>query len=328
MINIFRSYNPIVILWLAVLVFAMRIGYLVNVPDKLEFIFVESFSRLLVPVSYEYALSPFFNVLLAALLVFIQTLLLNTMVNYFNLLNKPSYMPALMYITVSALFTPFLRLSAPLICNFLVIWLLYKLFSLYKGNEVKSTCYDMGLIVALGSLIYLPFSWVFLVVFIALIIFRPFNWREWAAVIIGYATVFFFLAVVYYCNDRIGRFSGIWLPLAGKFPTSISINNYTYTLLIPVVVILAISAYKLQQGFFKSYVHIRKSFQLLLVYFVVAGLAFYVKPEFQLNHFLLCAVPVAITFAYYFLHATSRWFYETLYFLLVAGIIYFQFNTF
>ncbi|GAA4903156.1 DUF6427 family protein [Mucilaginibacter defluvii] len=328
MVNIFRSYNPIVILWLAVLVFVLRIGYLVNTPDRLEFIFVESFSRLLVPVSYEYALSPFFNVLLATLLVFIQALLLNTMVNYFNLLNKPSYMPALMYITVSALFTPFLRLSAPLICNFLVIWLMYKLFSLYKGTEVKSTCYDLGLIVALGSLIYLPFSWIFLVVFIAIIIFRPFNWREWAAVIIGYATVFFFLAVVYFYNDRLNRFSSIWLPLGGKFPTSISINNYTYVLLVPVAVILVLSVYKLQQGFFKSYVHIRKSFQLLVAYFLVAGLAFYVKTEFQLNHFLLCAIPVAITFAYYFLHATSRWFYETLYLLLVAGIIYFQFNTF
>jgi hypothetical protein len=328
MISIFRSYNPLNIAWLAVLAFMLRIGYLIEGPDKLEFVFVEPFARLLVPVSYEYALSPFTNVMLAALLVLVQALLLNRVVNQFNLLGKPSYLPALMYVTISALFTPFLMLSAPLICNFLVIWMLSKLFSLYQGDEVKSAAYDLGMIVALGTLIYLPFIYLFLAVWIALIIFRPFNWREWVSVIMGFVTVFFFLAVFYYLNDRLSQFVNIWLPLGTKFPNSISISAYQYVLLVPVTFILVLSAYKLQQSFFKSYVHIRKSFQLLLVMFVIAGLSFYVKAEFQLNHFLLCTIPVAIAFAYYFLFATGRWFYETLYFLLLAGIIYFQFNTF
>ncbi|GAA4331014.1 hypothetical protein GCM10023149_36620 [Mucilaginibacter gynuensis] len=328
MINLFRSYNPLNILWLAVLVIALRIGYIIGAPDKLEFVFVESFARLLVPVSYEYALTPFLNVLLAGALVFAQALLLNKLVNQFNLLGKPSFLPALMYVTISALFTPFLILSAPLICNFLVIWMLYKLFSLYKGDDIKSSGYDLGMIVAIGSLIYLPFIYMFLAVWIALIIFRPFNWREWIAVILGYATIFFFLAVLYYLNDRFHTFYKIWLPLGTQFPNHISINNYTYVLLAPVVFILVLSVFKLQQGFFKSYVHIRKAFQLLLIMFIIAGLSFYVKRQFQLNHFLLCVVPVAITFAYYFLYTTSKWFYESLYLLLLAGIIYFQFNTF
>ncbi|RYZ97422.1 MAG: beta-carotene 15,15'-monooxygenase [Sphingobacteriaceae bacterium] len=328
MINFFRSYNPLNMLWLAVLAFLLRVGYLVNAPEKIEFVFVEPFARLLVPVSYEYAFSPFANVMLAALLVLAQALLLNRMVNHFNLLSKPSYLPALMYITLTALFSPFLMLSAPLICNFLVIWMLAKLFSLYQGDDVKSAAYDLGMIVAIGSVIYLPFIYLFLVVWAALIIFRPFNWREWVAVIIGYATVFFFLAVFYYYNDRLGQFSKIWLPLATAFPGSIRINSYNYVLLVPVAFILILSTYMLQQGFFKSYVNVRKSFQLLFVFFVIAGLSFYVKQQFQLNHFLLCTVPLAIVFGYYFLFATSRWFYETLYLLLLAGIIYFQFNTF
>jgi len=50
--------------------------------------------------------------------------------------------------------------------------------------------------------------------------------------------------------------------------------------------------------------------------------------EFNLNHFLLCTVPLAVFFAYYFLYAKSKWFYESLYLLLLISIIYFQFNTF
>lgn len=326
MINLFRNFNPFNALWLVIILFLSRVGYLFHVPDKLEFIFVEPFARLLVPVAYEYALSPVLNIFLAGVLVLIQALLLNYLINFHNLLGKPTFLPALMYVTLSGLFAPFLILSAPLICNFLLIWMLFKLFSLYKGEDAKSTVYDLGMIVALGSLIYFPFIYLFLSIWIALVLFKPFNWREWVAGILGYATVFFFLAVFYYLNDRIKSFYNIWLPLGTKFPDHISINSYNYLLLIPVIMILVLCFFKLQQNFFKSYVQTRKSFQLLFLIFLITAFSFYVNAAFHLNHFLLCVAPVAVFFAYYFLYSTRRWFYESLFLLLLISIIWFQFD--
>lgn len=328
MINTFRAYNPLNILWLAILLILLRIGYVYHAPDKIEFASVEPFARLLFPVAYEYALSSGINILLASVLVFIQALLVNHLCNHYNLLGKPTFLPALMYVVASALFTPFMVLSSPLICNFLVIAMLYKLLSLYKGNNAQATSYDLGMIVAIGSLIYLPFIYFFLIIWIALIIFKPFNWREWVAGIMGYATVFFFLAVFYYLNNRLSQFYRIWLPLTTKFPNRINLNYYNYLILIPVILILLLCFFKIRQNFFRSYVQIRKSFQLLFIVFIVGALSFYVKAEFQLNHFLLCAIPAAVFFSYYFLYASARWFYESLFFLLLAGIVYFQFNTF
>ena len=328
MINIFKIYNPLNILWLAILLFVLRIGYMAQVPGKLEFIFVEPFARLLVPVSYEYAFSPLLNIFLAGTLVLSQAVLLNYLVNYYNLLGKPTFLPALMYITLTALFTPFMVLSAPLICNFLVIWMLFKLLSIYKSDDAKSITYDAGIIVATGSLIYLPYIYLFLSIWIALIIFKPFNWREWVSGILGYFTVFFFLAVFYYLNNRLGSFYNIWAPLAAKFPNRININYYNYLALVPVLIILVLYFFKLQQNYLKSYVQVRKSFLLLFIIFLIAGFSFYIKTEFNLNHFLLCAIPAAVFFAYYFVNAGIKWFYESLYLILLISIIYFQFNTF
>ncbi|MDN3551791.1 DUF6427 family protein [Mucilaginibacter aquaedulcis] len=328
MINIFRAFNPLNALWLIVVLFLSRVGYLFHVPARVEFIFVEPFARLLVPISYEYAFSPVLNILLASVFVFIQALLLNYLINFYNLLGKPTFLPALMYVTLSGLFAPFLVLSAPLICNFLIIWMLFKLFSLYKGDDAKSTVYDLGMIVALGSLIYFPFIYLFLVIWIALVLFKPFNWREWISGMLGYGTVFFFLAVLYYLNDKLSSFSNIWRPLATKFPDHISINSYNYLLLVPVIVILVLCFFKLQQNFFKSYVQIRKSFQLLFFIFFITAFSFYVNASFHLNHFLLCIAPVAVFFAYFFLYATRKWFYESLFLLLLISIICFQFNNF
>jgi len=329
MIGFFKTLNPFNILLLALVLFVTRAGYLLNAPATTEFAFSEPVARLLIsPGPYLNPAVTAYNILLAAVIVFIQSLLVNRLVNHFNLLGKPTFLPALMYITASALFKSFLVLSPPLICNFLIIWMLFKLFSFYKSNDAKSAAYDLGMMVAIGSVIYLPFIYLFLVLWIALFIFRPFNWREVVASVIGYATIFFFLAVYYFLNDAIGRFPAIWLPLATKFPDTISIVYYNYLVLIPVIAILVLCFFKLQQNFFKSYVQVRKSFQLLFIVFLVAGLSFYVKTPFTLNHFLLCIVPVAIFFAYYFLYAKSKWFYESLYLLLLISIIYFQFNTF
>ncbi len=194
--------------------------------------------------------------------------------------------------------------------------------------DAKSTAYDIGMVVALGALLYLPFIFMFLIIWAGLVVFRPFNWREWVAAVMGFITVFFFLAVIYYLTDRLPSFVKIWLPLASTFPTHIQISYYNYLVLIPVAVILLLCFLKVSQIFFRSYVQTRKSFQLLIILTIVSGLSFYIKKQFHLEHFLLCAVPVSVFFSYYFLHATRKWFYESLFFILFAAIIYFQFNTF
>ena len=329
MINFFKTLNPVRILWLAIILFALRAGYLFGAPAKMPFAFSELFARLLLAPDFGVdQISTATNVLFAGIIVFAQALLLNHLVNHFNLLGKPTFLPALMYITVSGLFVPFLVLSPPLICNFLLIWMLFKLFSFYKSKDAKGTSYDLGLIVAVGSIIYLPFIYMFLAVWIALVIFKPFNWREWVAGILGYVTIFFFLAVYYYLNDRLAEFYIIWIPLGTRFPGVININYYNYLVLIPVIVILVLCFFKLQQNFFRSYVQIRKSFQLLFIVFLIAGLSFYVKAAFQLNSFILCAGPAAVFFSYYFLYAKRKWFYEVLFGVLLISIVYFQFNTF
>jgi len=328
MINVFKALNPLNVLWLAVLLFALRAVYWFNMPIKMEFAFTTLFARLLIPVTNQYSFPPLLNLFAAALLVFIQALLLNNLVNNYNLLGKPTFLPALMYVTVSSLFTPFLVLTPPLFCNFLVIWMLFKLLGLYKSKDSKSTAYDLGLIVATGSIVYLPFIYFFLLIWIGLIIFRPINWREFAAAIIGYISVFFFLAVYYFLNNRLSQFFEIWRPLLTRFPSGFNINYYNYLVLVPVVIIFILCFIKIQQNFFRSYVQIRKSFQLLLIMFLIAGFSFYVKAAFQLNHFLLGAVPASLFFSYYFLHAKRKWFYETLFFIQLITIIYFQFNTF
>lgn len=324
MIQQFRSINPLNIILLIGIAVLLRIGIFIDLPQQISFEFMELFTRLLLDIPHESAFSPLTNVMVALSILIIQALIFNRIINSYGLLGKLTFLPALLYVTAGSLLTPFLLLSPTLICNFLILWMIEKFLSVYKRAEVSSVMFDLGMLIALGTLIYFPFIAMLPLMWISLIIFRPFNWREWIAGIIGFITIFFFLAVFYFWNDSLDKFYEIWLPLATRFPTNLRINLYDSLVLIPVGIILVLGFFQLQKNFFRSVVQLRKSFQLLFFMFIIGLASFYLKQNHVLYHFLLCAPPAAALMAYYFLYANTRWLYESLYFMLLGSIIYFQ----
>jgi len=325
MIKQFRSLNPLNILLLALIAVILRIGVLFQLPDRLNFDIIEPFARFLIAIPLENAFSPFYNVAIALVITLIQAFIFNRIINGYNLLGKPTFLPALLYVTAASLFTPFVLLSPTLICNFIILWMIEKFLSIYRRNDALSVMFDLGMMVALGTLIYFPFIAMMPLLWLSLVIFRPFDWREWLAGIIGFITVFFFLGVYYYWHDSLGLFYKIWLPLAKPFPVNFRINWYDYLVLIPVVIILALGIFQLRSNFFRSFVQTRKSFQLLFFMLVLGLISFYLKSDFRVYHFLLCAPPAAVMMAYYFVQAgKKRWIYEGLYLLLLLTIVYFQ----
>lgn len=325
MINQFRKLSPINLVLLFAYAFFMRSAIFYEMQPLLKIDFLEPFTRLLIKVDLEDAFSPTTNVVIATMLMYIQALIFNKIINNHNLLGRTSFLPGLMYITGMSLFLPFMILSPALIANFLLIWLIDKLLKLGKTANAITTVFDIGMIIGIGTLIYFPFMAMLLVVFFGLLLFRSFSWREWVAALVGFITIFFFLAVFYYWNDSLTLFYQIWKPLASKFPSVFKINYNDYVVLIPVAIIIILASLQLRENFFRSFISTRKGFQLLFIMFVVSAACFYLKPNFRTWHFLLCVPPGAVLLAYYFSNAKKRWFYETLFVLFVISVQYFLF---
>ncbi|WP_231490657.1 DUF6427 family protein [Pedobacter sp. Leaf170] len=303
----------------------MRIILFYQVPEQLHFDFLEPFAHFLIDYDSSNMFSPVANIFFAAILVFIQALLFNRIINNQNLLTKQSFLPGLMYVTGASLFMPFMVLSPALICNFLLIWIIDRFLKLNKSANSVTAVFDIGMIIGLGTLIYFPFISMLLMIFLSLLLFRAFNWRDWIAGIVGFLTVFFFLAVLYYWRDNLTSFYQIWKPLVNRFPSVFKINYNDYLVLIPVFVIIVLASLQLRENFFRSFISTRKGFQMLFFMFLIAGASFYLKPGFRVSHFLLCVPPGAVLLAYYFSNAKKRWFYETLFLLFVLSVQYFLF---
>lgn len=325
MINQFRTSNPINLLLLFAYTFFMRIVIFLNLPDELSFEFLEPYAKFFIQIPLQHSFSPFLNVLVAALLVLVQAVIFNIVVNNHGLLSKPGYLPALLYVTGTSLFMPFLILSPALICNFLLIWLMDKFMKIGKSPNAIMIMFDTGMIIGLGTLIYFPFIVMLLMIWLTLLLYRSFAWQEWLSGLAGFITVFLFLGVFYYWNDNLGMFYKIWLPLTNKFPATFKINYNDYLVLVPVAVMMVLAIIQLRESFFRSFISTRKAFQMLFFMFLCAIVSVYTKPNFRLYHFLLCVPPGAVLLAYYFSNATKRWFYESLFLVLVVAIQYFLF---
>ncbi|WP_443945466.1 DUF6427 family protein [Pedobacter sp. AW1-32] len=325
MINQFRKLNPINLILLFAYVFFMRMAIFYDLPEHLSFNLLEPFARPLINIDFEDLFPAQTNIILAAIVLYVQALIFNRVINNHNLLSKPSFLPGLMYVTGSSLFLPFMVLSPALICNFLLIWSIDKFLKLGKSLNSITTVFDIGMIIGIGTLFYFPFTSMLLMIFLALLLFRSFNWREWIAGLIGFLTIFFFIAVYYYWNDNLGSFYQIWKPLVNKFPSAFKINYSDYLVLIPVFIIIILASLQLRENFFRSFISTRKGFQLLFFMFIIAAGSFYIKPDFRIWHFLLCVPPGAVLLAYYFSNARKKWIYETLFLLFVGAVQYFLF---
>ena len=267
----FRNLNQTNLIPLIAIAILLRLNTFIQRPNELSFDFVEPFAKLLIPTTLENMFSSDANIFVALLFTIIQGLILNKIVNTYNIIGKPTSLPALLFVTLSSLFPQFVILSPALLCNFLLIWIISKLLSIYQNLEVRFIMFDIGMIIALGTLIYFPFIAMLPILWISLLTFRPFVWREWIMGLIGFFVIFFFLGVFYFWNNSLGQFYHIWLPLATTFNTNFYINIYDYLVLIPVIMILLIGIFQLQQNFLRSAIQIRKAFQVFFfsVYFCI-----------------------------------------------------------
>lgn len=325
MIHQFRKLSSINIFYLLLFTAFLRIPILYELPSQLNSNFLGPFAHLLLTFDLENAFSPFANVLVSSILMFAQALIFNYVINNHTLLGKQSFLPSLIFVISASLFMPFMTLNPALVCNFLLIWMIAKFLRMAKSGNALLTVFDIGLIIGVGTLVYFPFIAMLIMVFIALLLYRAFNWREWVAGVLGFLTVFFFLAVFYYWTDNLGVFYQIWKPLSNKFPTVFRIEYSDYLVLIPILAIIVLALLQLRQNFFRSFISTRKAYQLLFLMFLVAGASFYLNTEFRIWHFLLCVPPGAVILSYYFANAKKWWVYESLFIVLVLAVEYFLF---
>lgn len=248
---------------------------------------------------YIQPLPPLVLIVLFHTIILSQAIRLNILLSNFKMFQQISYIPAFTYIILTAMFPYWDVISAGLIANSLVIWILVKLLRLYEQSQPKTLEFNIGLIVAISIILHEPIAILIAVVLFALLIIRPFKLAEWLVLIMGILLPFYFIFTYVFLTGNINDFRQFLPKLDWKNPLVQPSFN--------IILALIVMGFQLIAGFFywnkqqtRFIIQVRKYWGVL---FLLLILTFFQPILFSVQGLYASAIVIAplasfISFAY------------------------------
>ncbi|MEP7318333.1 MAG: DUF6427 family protein [Panacibacter sp.] len=274
-----------------------------------------------------YLISPLLNLpgillpLLYQLIVMIQALRLNYALNDVRLYSKPAFTTALAYILLTALFPDWNNITAALVINSMLIWLLYRIIKLYNSQQPKTLIFNIGLITGTTILLYFPTLPLILVMFFTIATFRPFRLNEWLILLIGIIAPFYFFGAWLYITDRsemaLRQLQIFQLHVIRPANLPLTVTTLAIT---GAAIIAGIFMWQSNSG--RMIIQVRKSWGVLfLMLLLLIPSVFIIKGAWP-GALLMAAVPASAFVANAFLYPKRNFVAAIIFWVFVALIIY------
>jgi hypothetical protein len=242
--------------------------------------------------------------ILSFIILFSQATLLNSICNYHKLLPRSNYLPAMCYILVTSLMPDWGHFSALLLINSIMIWCWYRMVALYNNPSPVTAIFNIGLFLGFATLLYVPaIAFLFLLLF-ALLIMRPFRIQEWFVGFVGFTSPYYFLILVLYFTHQLN-----WMNLVPHIrftfpaiPGSVWIIISISLLVVPFI----IGGIYVQNNLNKMLIQVRKSWSLILVFFISAILVIIVNKAGSYENWIVTAMPFAVFHSAAYYYPTNR----------------------
>jgi len=265
------------------------------------------------------------TILFGFLLSLSQVLHLNYIVGKHEVLYKNSYLPALFYMLFLAIIPEFLSIHPVLIANTILIFVLDKLFKIYKNPGPMSLVFDVCFLIGVATLFYLPAISFFLLFAISVLILKTFSWRDWIVGLTGLLLPFFFTFVYYFWVDGIAELSEKFFldNIRHLWNTQgLVLQGYRITLgLISIIFLLTLM--RIRQNFYKNATRIRNFQQVIFIFLGVALMSLmFTSGSAEVYRFSILVIPLSTMISYYFLAAKKNWWVEFLFWCMVGVMVF------
>lgn len=260
--------------------------------------------------------------IVAYLLLFLQASVLNYYVNSQKMVARPNYLTGMSYLLVTSFLPEWNVLSAALVINTVIIWIVGKLLVLGNTPGVKGTLFNLGFAIGICSLIYLPSISLLLVVVLSLIILRAPRVAEWLMVFLGMATVWYFLLAWLFFTDNLYSYQ------MGTLRFGIPANGFTAGVNLRLGTILfmfLLGVYYMQSKMFKLTIQTRGRWNIMLMGAIVMALTPFLADNINLSGWVLATFFLAPLVGITFYYIQSKWMRAILHWGMVGLVVYFQY---
>jgi len=268
-----------------------------------------------------------FAPILAILLLITQAFLIIKLSDTYNILSIRTFLSGILFLLLSCSFVPSQHLQPVLFANVFFIIALDVLFASHSKENTLNIFFNTSLLISIGSLFYFNLSFYFLIIWVALLVMRPFLWREWLVPVLAFITPYFLVSAYYYLilNNLTGFFKILLHNLI------VDINFPFKTLQLPYIVlftflllIIALASYKILDMYPNLSISARKYYTIFFWIFALSVLIFLLIPSTSVELLFIAAIPLSFLLSNYFINLKKKWIAEVIFLIYVALIIYIQ----
>lgn len=244
-----------------------------------------------------------------------------------EVVEKTNYIPSFLYVFFGAITLNNTLLHPSLVANVFILASLIYVTDTYREEHVLSKIFNGALFTSLATFFYINYAFFIIFYFIALMILRPFNWREWLVTILGLiAPVFIYSCIGYLANITFMDFFTYLLNLFTNFQKPL-LSEYFYPLFFCLIILLLLGAGKHFTKGLGAKVKTQKNMSLMYWLLLLSVVNFFSKNNTSYFPLIASVIPMSVLLSDYFYNIRQLKISNTLLFLLLAsGALLFLMN--
>lgn len=317
LIRTVRAHQPVSLLLIPLLGVLLWLPGFLHPSPPAEMVYMPLYA----PVDAFLRLNPAFSVVAGFLLSISGAFLLNYVIYQHQVLTKKSWLPALLYIVLSACTPGLLWLHPQVIAGPFLLGMLHLLLGTYRADKAFGAVFKAGFLLGIAALFYLPALVFLLFAIIVLILLRPFIWREWIIFIIGVTIPWLYAGAWFFWTGAIDEITQRVLiaPIVHRdFFLKLPYEYYALTAVTGFLLMVAIGRFVAGAG--TSTLKTKKGVSVMVWFLVFSLLAIAPAQNYAVAGFIFALYPVSLFISNYFLLARRTWIAETIFIMLLLSI--------
>ena len=252
-------------------------------------------------------------VVLASLVVLLNSFGLNLLVNRNNFYERNTYLVALIYVVFMSLFECSYFLNSTLLLHSTIIFMIHQLFELNKREDGRKNIFNAFLFFAIGVTLCPIYIFLLPMLIVSVSVIRQLSFKEFLMVFSGFSIPFMYYFSITYLNGS------VWRPSLWSSHFEIPQKDFwfvTISLIVFLVLSLFSVVFKMRQAKIQTNKQIRSLIILILFFFL---LSLYELISFQqIDHFSLLIIPMSVLLIFAFLSDTYGMAANVLFYVVIV----------
>lgn len=252
-------------------------------------------------------------VVLASLMVLLNSFGLNLLVNRNNFYERNTYLVALIYVVFMSLFECSYFLNSTLLLHSTIIFMIHQLFELNKREDGRKNIFNAFLFFAIGVTLCPIYIFLLPMLIVSVSVIRQLSFKEFLMAFSGFSIPFMYYFSITYLNGS------VWRPSLWSSHFEIPQKDFwfvTISLIVFLVLSLFSVVFKMRQAKIQTNKQIRSLIILILFFFL---LSLYELISFQqIDHFSLLIIPMSVLLIFAFLSDTYGMAANVLFYVVIV----------